>query len=280
MRRRQLAVVLTLLISAAPAYAQLGDLAPGGDMHWRLAGVQAEVGVTFAMDPTFLAGRLPRGFRASTLGGMAAHGDSAARVVLAARADVGNHVLASLFVARLDSTVVEGEAAPARPNTIAVWWVPVEVIDTTRALPDPRARAGAQLVELGLWSADPRFGRRLGAVMPAATHAPLIATRDAGGTWRIRLALPAATIVGSCRPVGTPTPARYSLPQFSTVWAADSVPGAFVVYTYYGHRMQPCTGPWHASGDGALARALRSGVILGAEVLSGWRARAAAYSPR
>jgi len=281
MRRCHLAVVLALLVSSARARAQFGDLAPHAALYWRLGGVQAEAGVTFAMDPAFLAGRVPRGFRAFTLGRLAASGDSAARATLAAHPAFANYAVAVLFVARLDSATVEGETGSERPGVIAGWWIPVRPIDTTAALPDPRARAGEQLVELGSWSADARFSRRLGAVVPSAAPASLTMTLDpADSTWRIRLAVPGATVVGSCRPRGAPLPVRYPLPQYSTAWTAGSAPGAFVVYTYYGHRTQPCSGAWHATGDAPLARALRTGAILGTADQSGWRARAAAYAPR
>jgi hypothetical protein len=278
--RRQLSVVLALLLGGLPALAQFGDLAAGSTMRWRLAGAEAEMGITFAMDPAFLSRCLPRGFRAITVGAAAAQGDSAARSVLATHPDFASHVVAMLAISRLDSTVVEGGTAPSRPDAIAVWWVPVQAIDSAAPLPDGRARIGGQLVELGFWNTNPGLSRRLSALMPTAATAPLTVARDAGGAWQVRLVIPGGTIAGSCHPIGAPRPAGYSLPQFSTVWAADTVTRAFVVYTYYGHRTQPCTGEWHATGGAALARALRTSAILSVEDQSGWRARAAVYAPR
>ena len=281
MRRSHLAA-FAALIGATPVGAQYGDLAPGGAVSWSLAGVLMEAAVTLAVDSTLVAGRVPRGFQAFTLREMAAGGDSAARAALAAHPGFAGHVITTLGVARLDSMVVEGEAerGSARPLTVAFWWVPVRLVDSTAALPDPRARPGAQLVELGLWTADPRFGERLGAVMPTASVAPLTVTWDGAGSWRIRLTIPNGTIAGRCRPVGTPTPTSYSLPAFSTVWAADTAPGALAVFTYYGNQLQSCRGAWRARGEAPLARALQDGAILSVGNQIGWRARAAAYRRR
>ncbi|MDQ3996445.1 MAG: hypothetical protein M3303_05455 [Gemmatimonadota bacterium] len=281
MPRAHLAAIVAALVGTiTPASAQYGDLAPGGALTWSLAGVHVEVSVTFAMAPTFTQGRVPRGFQPFTLREVAAGGDTAARATLAAHPDFASHVVATLNVARLDSMVVEGDTAAVRPLTVAFWWVPVQLADSSAALPDARARPGGQLVELGLWSADARFGRRLGAVMSTAVAAPLTVTWDGAGRWRIRLMIPDGNIVGSCRPIGTATAMEYRLPAYSTVWAADSTARAFSVFTYYGHRAQRCRGFWRATGDAALAQALRTGAILGVDNQIGWRARAAAYAPR
>jgi hypothetical protein len=281
MQHPRLTAVVAALLGATSAGAQYGELAPGGAMSWSLAGVSAEVAVTFAMTPTFVEGRLPRGFQPFTLGEVAASGDSAARAALAAHPNFARHVVATLAVARLDSMIVAEDTIPARPLSVAFWWVPVRLTDSSAALPDARARPGGQLVELGLWSGDARFGKRLGAVMPTAVAAPLMVTWDGAGSWRIRLRTPEGDfIVGRCRPLGTPTAMQYRLPQYSTVWAADSVPRSFAVFTYYGHHAQPCRGSWRATGEGALARALRTGAILRTENQTAWRARAAVYTPR
>jgi hypothetical protein len=277
-RSRFAAIVAALVVGTSPASAQYGDLAPGGGMSWRLAGVHVQVGVTFVMAPTFTAGRMPRGFHPFTLGEVAARGDSAARVTLAAHPQFASYVVATLGVARLDSMVVDGETTVARPLTVAFWWVPVRLADSTAALPDSRARSGGQIVELGMWAADSRFGQRLGAVMPTAASAPLAVTWDGAGSWRIRLTIPDGAIVGRCRPLGTPTAMQYPLPAFSTVWAADSTPRAFEVFTYYGHHSQPCRGSWRATGEAPLARALDTGAILASDNQTRWRARAAAYA--
>jgi hypothetical protein len=268
------------LSAATPARAQFGELAPGAALSWSLAGVHMEAGVTFVMDPSFVAGRLPRGFQPYTLREVAAGGDSAARATLAGHPDFGDHVIATLGVARLDSLAVEGEPTGVRPLTVAFWWVPVRPADTTASPPDARARSGSQLVELGFWAADPHLGQRLHSLMPTAASAPVTVTWDGAGSWRIRIPIPDGMIVGRCRPVGSPTPASYKPPQFSTVWGADSVPGPLAVFTFYGHLLQPCEGSWRATGEAPLARALRTGAILSVGNQIGWRARAAAYPRR
>lgn len=265
---------------ATPANAQFGELAPGAAMGWSMAGVRMEAGVVFAMDPAFVAGRLPRGFQPFTLSEVAAGGDSAARATLAKHPSFAGHVIATLGVARLDSLAVEGDSTEVRPLTAAFWWVPVRPADTTKASRDPRARSGAQFVELGFWPADPRLGERLHALMPTAAPAPVRVTWDGAGSWRIRIPIPDGMIFGRCRPLGSPKPASYPLPQFATVWAADSVPGPLAVFTYYGHQMQPCEGAWRARGEAPLARALRTGAILSVGNQIGWRARAAIYGRR
>lgn len=286
MRRPHLAAIVCRVavagaLAVTPAAgAQYGDLAPGAAMSWSLSGVHAEVGVRFAMDPAFVARRLPAGFRAYTLGGLARSGDSVATSILAARPALASHVLAVLAFARLDSTIVEGDTTPARPLTLAFWWVFAGPVDPAGALPDPRARAGQHNIQLGLWSADPRFGERLGAVIPTTVAAPVTVTADGTGGWRLRLTTAEVRIVGSCHPVEAPVALQFSLPAFSTVWAADTVAGSFTVFTYYGNRVQPCRASWQANGDGPLARALRTGVILGTDNQTGWRAKAAAYAAR
>ncbi len=286
-RSRRVPVIAALAVAAlaalAPstaARAQFGDLAPGAAISWSLSGVRMEAGVTFIMDPAFVEGRLPRGLQPFTLREMAASGDSAARATLATYPSFATHVVATLAVARLDSMAGEGESTGARPLTVAFWWVPVRPADTAAASPDPRARSGSQLVELGLWTADTRLGEQLGAVMPTVATAPLTVTWDGAGSWRVRLRLPDGAIVGQCGPVGAPKPIQYPLPQFSTVWAADSLPGPFAVFTYYGHQEQPCAGAWRATGEAPVARALRTGAILRVGNQIGWRARAAAYGRR
>ena len=273
--------MLALLMGPRPAGAQFGDLAPDGALYWRLAGVRAEAGVVFAMDPAHLAGRLPEGFRVFTLGRRAARGDTAVQAIIAARPELADYVITMLAVARLDSLDVEGDASPPQPSLTALWWVPAQLIDTNSALPDSRARRGEQQVELAFWSAEDDFARRLHAVMPSAAAAA-ISMQWSGGdsTWRLRLVVPDATVVGECRLTGPAVPSDGPLPQFSTVWSGSSVPGAFVVYTYYGHRTQECSGAWRATGTGALARALQTGVVLWTNNQTGWRAHAAAYGPR
>jgi hypothetical protein len=269
-----------VFVAVAPAHAQFGDLPPGGALSWSLAGVRAEVGVNFVMAPTYAARRIPRGFQSYTLRELATGGDSAARRVLASHPDFASHVLAVLGVVRLDSLSVEGEPTGARPLTLAFWWVPVRPVDTSAALPDARARKGPQVVELGLWTADPPFTKRLTGAVPWAVSAPMTVTWDGAGGWRVRLTLPDANIMGACHLVGSSTPVQYPLPAYSTVWGADSVAGSLYVFTYFGHQSQPCRGSWRASGEAPLAKALRTGAILRSSNEIGWSARAAAYSRR
>lgn len=277
MRPLRLTAIVVALASATPATAQFGDLAPGGAVTWSMAGVRVEVGVTFAMEPRFAAGRLPRGFQPFTLSDLAASGDTAARAILAVHPDRASHLIATLGAATIDSFDVDRISPSARPVSLAFWWVPVR---PTAALPDSRAPSGEHMVELGFWSADTRFAERLGAVMPSAAAAPLTITWDGAGGWRVRLTIPQGRIFGTCRLVGTPAAMRYALPAFTTVWAADSVAGPFTVFTYYGHQAQRCTGSWQATGMAALARAIDTGAILRSGNQNGWRARAAAYLPR
>jgi hypothetical protein len=288
MRDARLATIATACAAAcvattvAPttAHAQLGDLSPGGAMTWSLAGIRAEVGVSFVMAPSFAARRVPRGFQSFTLSDLAAGGDTTARRVLAARPNFADYVLAVLGAVRLDSLSVEGESGAARAASLAFWWVPVRPVDSTAALPDTRARRGPQVVELGLWTGDPPFSERLAGVVPWAVTAPVTVTWDGAGGWRVRLTIPDANIIGACRLIGNPTAVQYPLPAYSTVWAADSVIGPLYVFTYYGHQSQPCTGSWQATGEAPLARALRTGAILRSTNEIGWRARASAYRPR
>ena len=281
MHNRQTLSLFAFLMCASPASAQFGDLAPGAAIYWRLAGVRAEAGVAFAMDPAHLAGRLPSGLRVATLGARAARGDSSARAMIGARPDLANYVITVLAISRVDSLQIEGDAAPAQKNLAALWWVPAQVIDTSSAPPDDRARRGEQQVELAFWSTGKDFMRRLHTFMPSAAPAEIsMQWNDGDSTWTIRLVVPGATVLGTCRLHSPAIPANYPLPQYSTVWSSGSKPRAFVVYTYYGHQTQPCSGAWHATGSGAIARALHTGVVLGAVNQTGWRARAGAYLPR
>lgn len=281
MRAGSVVILLVLLLCPSPARGQFGELAPDAALYWHLDGVRAEAAAVFAMDPSHLAGRLPRGFQVFTLGGRAARGDTTAHAILAARPELTDYVITVLAVARLDSMRVEGVATAGRESLLAFWWVPVQLIDTTSALPDPRAKRGEQMVELAFWSAEEQFARRLQAVMPSTAAAPVNMEWRAGdSTWRIRLVLPDATIVADCRLRDPAVASDYPLPQYSTVWSGDSVPGPFVVYTYYGHLSQWCSGAWRATGNGALARAIQTGVMLWTHNQTGWRARAAAYAPR
>ncbi len=276
----RLLLLSLLLTTSRSAAAQFGDLAPEAALNWQLGGVKAEVGVVFAIDPSYLSGRLPRGFRVSTLARLASRGDTTVRAILSARPELAQYVITVLAVARMDTLHIEGDSSPAQATQTALWWVPAQLTDTTSPLPDVRAKRGEQWVELAFWSAEPHFARRLGEVMPATAPAAInMQWESSDSTWGVRLVIPSATIVGECKLRGASAAANYPLPQYSTVWNGDNVPGAFAVYTYYGHRSQACSGAWQASGNGTLARALRTGVVIDAANQTGWSARAAAYLP-
>jgi hypothetical protein len=275
---RSLALSLAMLTSSAPARAQFGPLAPGA-LQWTLDGVEAEIGVTFAMNPRFLAGRVPRGLTPLTVGALAKGDDSASRALLARHPDRANYIIAIFSAAAIDSIVVAGSAAPVRPSGSALWWIPAVPRDSAAML-DPRVPRGDQLIELAFWSADADFARRLHGVMPSAAVATVRLAAVPVGAWHIRFEDSGTSLTGTCQPKGLPRPASYSLPQYSTVWSAGPAPGAFVVYTYYGHRVRECEGSWNATGSSRFARAFRDGTILRVDEQTGWRARAAAYAPR
>jgi hypothetical protein len=273
----EVALAAAMIAVSAPASAQFGQLAPGG-IHWSLSGVEAEVAITFAMPPRFVSDMVPRGLSVLTLA-QAVRQDSAARALLSAHPDWASYAITIFSVALIDSTAFDDSPGSIRSGASAVWWLPA--LQDSAVTFDPRSKPGDQLIELASWSADEQFAHRLHAIMPSASAAGVTMSRDAlNGEWSIHLQEPGATFTGTCRPRGNAALASYSLPQYSTVWAAGPMPSAFVVYTYYGHLVRPCEGSLRATGSSKLARAFEEGAILRIDEQSGWRARAAAYRPR
>jgi len=271
-----LLLLSAVLVVPHSVRAQNGESAPSASLQFSLVATDAEVVVNFAMDSSYVAGRLPRGVKPFTMRDMAARGDSTIGILLGLRPDYASRVFASFSVAKIDSTAV-GKAGTGKANVIAYWWVPVEVVDPSVVPAGSAAANGEAVVELAFWSNDEELARQLGTVMPNVSKAAVRMRNGPSGTWRGEFNGSGSRIVASCRLVGEAEPMPYDPPAYVTVWAGGSEPGARAVYTYTGHRSQPCVLNVDVDGEGPLARALRGAVMFGGTNLSGWRAHAAAY---
>lgn len=276
-------IAAAVVLHAAPAAAQRdihhdslrAGLAPGASAEWSFADVRAELGLVFLIPPALVADELPSDFRAQTLRTLAAE-DPLGHDALVAHPAMADYLVSVVTISRIGSARFGTQHA--RPMTFAYWSVLSRSGDSARSL-DPRARSGRE-IEIGQWSSDTTFTRLLRSVWPVVRSGTPTARQAPDGTWYMGLMTPDATLEISCRPSGPVSP--YGTPDavsYGTHWAPGRRQArAFIVVAAINVGMQACdAAAWHATGSGALARAVREGLVLLAANFTGWRAHLAAY---
>jgi hypothetical protein len=259
--------------------ARLGPLPDEPVARYELGDVRAEIVFSFVVDPGLIASRLPTGLRMKRLRDLAA-GDARVAAYLTAHPAEGDHVLSDLGFVSLDTFKIDGvKASPMVPLPLAFWWAAVDAAPNA----DPRLRGGQQqVVELAAWYPDPDLVQRLRSLGVAAYAAQVDVAREDYG-WRVQLLEGDAEVSARCRLRGERQTASYPLPAYTTAW--DSLnPKVTTVFTYAGHREQPCDAELALHGVSPLLSSLQAAFGAGdaapvrrAVVEDGWSARAAVY---
>ncbi len=277
MRGRRLCALLSVALIPHVARAQFRDLAPGAALRFSMDGVRSEIGAFMVMPPDLFAGLIPSGMKLHTLREVAAE-DTSARRVLVAHPEFADYALALFSIVKMDSFTVE-DGRP-RPAVISAWALFLTDRDSSAAR-DSRARGGRDTgLQLGFWTSDSAFDRRLHAIMPSvAAASDMSSSLGRDGTWRVRLVISGTTVEGSCRPYGASQQLSGDSAEDSTAWPPGAgAPATFEVISAYGLRKRSCHGSWRVVGDGVLAQAFRRGTLIeGPADIVGWHSRAAVY---
>jgi len=268
---RTLALPLLLALATPRAVVgQLGELPAGAASTGSIRDVRVELGLESWIDPDQHAARIPTGIRLQTAAAVGVS-DSIAPAQWAA---------SLLLILGADRIEADGRLASSGEHgaTEAQWWL--NTIDEA-PVEDPRARGAQQAVELTQWITDRELlvsRRELGLPVEPGD----VGATPSGDGWHFWLRTDDVSLDGGCRPEGDPVVVDYPLPAYSTIWSGESTPRTFTVYTYEGHRAQPClVMKLDVLGDGDVARAGGTSMTFSRPLvilMSGWQARWAVYS--